>query len=104
MTDPKLYSTQTVYVNYSGAPPQVRSRQDLLSSPRCRSTPAAGFQKVTLAEFQPLAVPVTPAANAAKAPTPRAGKPLKPGDICPVCGAEVRTRWLLNGTYIGCLC
>lgn len=31
-------------------------------------------------------------------------KPLKIGDICPVCKAPVKERALLNKTFVGCLC
>ena len=67
--------------------------------------PATGFQRVTLAEFQPLARAAAAAPPApAKGAKPAAVKALKPGDVCPVCGAEVRERALLQGTYVGCLC
>jgi hypothetical protein len=110
MVDPRLYTTQTVYVNYAGTPAPVCSRQDLLSAPQCRLQPHKGFQKVTLAEFQPVASAAKAPANAApvatkvKSSKPTAAAALKVGDICPVCKAEVRTRALLNGTYVGCLC
>ena len=55
---------------------------------------------MTLAEFLPQKrKPAAPAAGAAPA-----ARPLKVGDICPVCKAEVRVRPLLHGTYVGCLC
>jgi hypothetical protein len=85
----------------------VATRQALVTSPHCRTQPAAGFQRVTLAEFQPVARAVTPTpVPAAKPQTNGAAAPrtLRPGDICPVCGAEFRVRALLQGTYLGCLC
>jgi len=84
----------------------VASRQALVTSPHCRTQPAAGFQRVTLAEFQPVARAAAPAPAAAKGQGngTAAARALKPGDICPVCGAEVRVRALLQGTYLGCLC
>jgi hypothetical protein len=111
MRDPKLYSTQTVYVNYGGPVGPVACRQDLLAAPQSRQQPHPGFQQVTLAEFQPLARarPAAPPAPAGKVPTAAAAvrtpaRQLKPGEICPVCKAEVKERALLNGTYVGCLC
>lgn len=106
MLDPKLYSVQTVYVNYAAPLPNIASRQALLSSPQCRLQPHPGWHKVTLAEFQPLAVTTAPgpAANATAAASATAPRVLKLGDVCPVCGAEVRERQLLNSTFIGCLC
>jgi hypothetical protein len=108
MLDPKQFTTQTVYVNFVAPITPIASRQDLLSSPHCRQQARPGWQKVTLAEFQPLAAPPPPLANPA-VPVPKAagalaGRTLKIGDICPVCGAEVRERSLLQGTFIGCLC
>jgi hypothetical protein len=106
MVDPRQYATQEVYVRYTSPMAPIASRQALLTSPHCRSQPAAGFTRVTLAEFQPVARAVVPApvpvkAQAASATAPRV---LKAGDVCPVCGAEVRERALLQGTYLGCLC
>jgi hypothetical protein len=108
MLDPKQYQTQTVYVNFATPLGPIANRLGLLASPQCHLQPKAGFQRVTLAEFQPIARQ----APAAKAPAPAAGtpapaapkKPLPVGSICPVCKAEVRARPLLNGTYVGCLC
>ena len=94
MLDAKQYALQTVYVNYTAPAGQVANKQLLLTSPQCRMHPQAGWQKVTLAEFLPTAAP-TPAVIA---------RTLKPGDICPVCKAEVRERYLLNSKYVGCLC
>lgn len=132
MLDPSQYQTQTVYVNFSSASGAIRNKNDFLASPVCRLQPHPGFQRVTLAEFLPVSAaprlsaaasphllqpshsaPPLPAASAsltppAPSPRPLAAKPkpvsLKPGDICPVCGAEVRERWLLNVSFIGCLC
>jgi hypothetical protein len=50
-----------------------------------------------------LAVAANPPA-VKKAPSGMPGRSLQVGDICPVCGAEVRERGLLQGTFIGCLC
>jgi hypothetical protein len=105
MLDPRQFTTQEVYVRYTAPMAPVATRQALVTSPHCRSQPAAGFQRVTLAEFLPVARAAAPAAVAR---TPANGTPaaraLRPGDICPVCGAEYRVRALLQGTYLGCLC
>lgn len=105
MRDPKLYRTETLYVNFANFQPQVTGKQVLLSSPQVRTQPQPGWQKVTLAEFLPMTPPAT--GNGAT-PTATRGaavpKVLKPGDTCPTCGAEVRLRPLLNGSFVGCLC
>jgi len=105
MLDPRLYTTQEIYVRFTAPMAVVASRQALLTSPHCRSQPSAGFQRVTLAEFQPIARTAAPPAPAKAPPngTP-APRALKPGDVCPVCGGEFRVRALLQGTYLGCLC
>ena len=100
MLDPRLYATQEAYVRFTAPMAPVASRQALVMSPHCRAQPAARFQRVTLAEFQPAARAAAPA----KAQGSAAPRALKPGDICPVCGAEFRVRALLQGTYLGCLC
>jgi hypothetical protein len=108
MLDPRLYTTQEAYVRFTAPMAAIASRQALVTSPHCRSHPAPGFQRVTLAEFQPAArtpghpPPQTARSQSAAAPT--AAGTLRPGDICPVCGAEYRVRALLQGTYLGCLC
>jgi hypothetical protein len=102
MLDPRLYVTQTIHVNYGAAIGPVACKQDLLSSPQCRLQAHKGFQRVTLAEFQPISSQAKPPAPAS---APRnAAKALKLGDICPVCKGEVKLRPLLHGTYLGCLC
>jgi hypothetical protein len=101
MLDAKQYTIQTAYVRFAGPVTAIQSRQDLLSSPHCKQQPTPGFQRVTLAEFQPLARPTTPAPAPAKT---AAAKQLKVGEVCPKCGAAVKVRSLLNGTFVGCLC
>lgn len=123
MTDPQFYGTEVGYVNFS-SPVLVNSKQDLLSSPAFRRTPHAGFQRVTLAEFQPVArAPMAPPTSAASAsaaltvnsapqsPTalaagvaPAPAAPASVGQRCTVCGAEIRERPLFNGSFVGCLC
>jgi len=99
MRDPKQYALETVYVNYATFQPAVVGKQALLSAPQCRAQPRTGWQKVTLAEFLPVAQAQAPAGGSS-APA----RTLKVGDVCPVCGAEVRLRPLLVGSYVGCLC
>jgi hypothetical protein len=106
MRDPKQYRIETVYANFSTFQTSITSKQSLLASPQCRAQAQPGWQKVTLAEFIPLA---QAAASAALTSSPRAAaaaqpRVLKPGDICPVCKAEVKLRPLLNGSFVGCLC
>lgn len=105
MLDAKQYATQVVHVNCAAPAGPVTGLKAFLASPYCSLQPKPGFQRVTLAEFQP-------AARAAAAPAPApvkvsiaaTVKGLKLGSVCPVCHAEVRHRPLLNGTYVGCLC
>src|SRR5262249_31178583 len=94
MVDPRQYATQEVFVRYTAPMAAIASRQALLTSPHCRTQPAAGFTRVTLAEFQPVARAVAPPPAPVKA-QPATPKALKAGDVCPVCGAEVRERALL---------
>lgn len=98
MRDVKQFSVEEVYVNFAACQTTVTSKQALLTSPHCRAQPRSGWTRVTLAEF----LPVTQARPATKAGA--SPKPLKLGDICPICRAEVRARPLLVGSYIGCLC
>lgn len=100
MADPKLFRTETVYVNFTQFNAAFTSKQQFLSSPQARTQPQAGWQKVTLAEFLPIST-AAPAPAAVVAPRPR---PLKVGDICPKCKAPVAVRPLLNGSFVGCLC
>jgi hypothetical protein len=106
MRDPKQYRVETVYVNFGTYLPAVTAKAQLLASPQVRTQPQPGWQKVTLAEFLPVAGQSSPA-NAAPTATIKmtaTPRPLKPGDICPVCQAEVKVRPLLNGSFVGCLC
>jgi hypothetical protein len=105
MMDTRQYATQEAYVRYTNPMAPVATRQALVTSPHCRSQPAAGFQRVTLAEFLPIARAAAPGppGKGQGGATPGA-RSLRPGDICPVCGAEYRVRALLQGTYLGCMC
>ena len=96
MVTPSRFSLQTIYVDPAQPLPAVGSKQALLNFPGCRATAAAGWQRLTLAEFIPTTVQASNAASAKK--------PLKLGDRCPTCGAEVRVRHLLQKSYVGCLC
>lgn len=108
MRDPKHFTLTTVHVNFSTHQPAITSKQALLASPQCRTQPQPGWQKVTLAEFVPLSqASASQAAAGGPVTVPvktAAPRTLKAGDTCPVCGAQVRERPLLNGSYIGCLC
>jgi hypothetical protein len=103
MIDPKQYALQTVYGNFARVSATVKTKQDLLASPQVRAQAQSGWQKLTLAEFLPVcsASQASAAKPVAKPATPKA---LKVGDICPVCGAVVRERPLLNGSFVGCMC
>jgi hypothetical protein len=107
MLDPKQFAVQSVFVNFAAPLANVATKQALLASPQCRLQPQPGWQKVTLAEFLPLAP--APTASNGPAATPTAARPvprktLKVGEVCPVCGAVVRERQLLKSTFVGCLC
>jgi hypothetical protein len=103
MLDARQYNVSTVYGNFAGASAVPADKADLLSLPQVRAQPVSGWQKLTLAEFIPLANSPKPAVAKPAAP-PVKRVPLKEGDICPVCGHEVRKRQLLSSTFIGCLC
>jgi hypothetical protein len=96
------YAIQTVYVDPSQPLPVVSSKTALVNAPTCRTQAVAGWQRLTLAEFLPAGA--QPAAAATPPSTAVARKPMKIGDRCPTCGADVRVRYLLKGSYIGCLC
>jgi hypothetical protein len=104
MIDPKQFAVQTVYGNFANVSVSVRGKQDLLASPQIRAQAQSGWQKLTLAEFLPLSAAAAPKAPAKAAATKPAAKPLAVGDICPVCGSQVRVRPLLNGSFVGCMC
>jgi len=108
MRDPKQFALSTLYVNFATHQAAITSKQALLASPQCRTQPQTGWQKVTLAEFVPLSqAAASPPGNGPVAVTAKAvaaPRALKLGDVCPVCGAQVRERPLLNGSYIGCMC
>lgn len=123
MLDPALYASEIVHL--SCAPPlgTIKSKQDILRSPQCSLSPRQGLRRVCIVEFLPLTttatnhnkpaiappvpgkVPPPPAVVRPTAPPPRApSRPLRVGDVCPVCGAEVKERPLFSGTFVGCLC
>ncbi len=103
MIDPKQYAAQTVYANFAKVAATVKTKQDLLASPQVRAQAQSGWQKLTLAEFLPLST-AAQAAACKPAARPAASKALKIGDVCPVCGAVVCERPLLNGSFVGCMC
>jgi hypothetical protein len=100
MIDPKQYAVQIVYGNFARVS-AIKSKQELLASPQVRTQAMSGWQKLTLAEFLPVS---TAALAGAGKSGPRPARALKLGDICPVCGAMVCERPLLNSSFVGCLC
>jgi hypothetical protein len=98
MTDPKQYTLETVYLRFIHPFSSITCRQDLLASPHYRAQPSQGFQRATMAIFQPLAPAPQPTAK------PVSAGPPKLGSICPKCKAEVKVRSLLKATFTGCLC
>ena len=105
MLDPKQYAAQEIHVRFTAPMASIASKAALLGSPHCRTQATPGFQRVTVAEFLPARPPATTTAPGAKTTNgTAAARPLKKGDICPKCGAEVCERGLLQGTFVGCLC
>lgn len=116
MTDPALYVTREVYLDMSAPIVPVQSMHDLLQSPLCSTSFRGQGRRVTLAEFQPLAVrasrqrsSVRTAPPPATATTPFATSPAKRpaprvGERCPICGEQIKERPSLTDTFIGCLC
>jgi hypothetical protein len=117
MLDPALYASDVVHLSCSPPLGPVSSKQDVLRSPQCSLSPRQGLRRVCIVEFLPLTTslpaqrsPTPPPVRAqgvlsgraspARAPT----RPLRPGESCPVCGAEVKERPLFSGTFVGCLC
>ncbi len=112
MIDPHEYTVQDGYVDFSSPPGILHTAQDFYASPQFSRQPKRGFQRVTVAEFQPISRlaaaassgpsaaprPALPAAVASLAPQPVLA------DVCPVCQAEICERPLFTGSYIGCLC
>lgn len=130
MTDPALYTVETVYLRMDKPILPVTCKNDILTSPQFSRIQASGYRRATLCEFlplqqhaqppalqiqvpagmqpamTPLAVNGSPVAAAVSTP-PEPKKPSKPlqlGDICPVCHDEVRERVLFTSTYVGCKC
>jgi hypothetical protein len=54
MLVPTLYTSEVVYLDMALPILPVRSKQDLLASPRCRTTPASGHRRACILEFTPL--------------------------------------------------
>jgi hypothetical protein len=116
MVDPALYTSELAYVSMASPIANVRSKQDLLASPQRSAAPRQGFHRVSIVEFQPLVTALAPSTQATlrsqaqAAPGRPAGaragppRPLRVGDICPKCGAEVKERPLFTGSFVGCLC
>ena len=114
MLDPALYASEVVHLSCSPPLGAVRAKPDILRSPQCSLSPRQGLRRVCIVEFLPLTTATgsraPSASRPAPAPTPPAiVKPAAPralrlGDICPICGAEVKERPLFSGTFVGCLC
>jgi hypothetical protein len=129
MLVPALYTSEVVYLDMALPIAPVSSKQDLLASPRCRTTPTSGHRRACILEFMPLAhhahqqpqrrsAPPSgpahqstppPARSAAVSPaqgavSPAQGAVSPASNLCPWCGAEVKERPLFSGTYVGCLC
>jgi hypothetical protein len=121
MLVPSLYTSEVVYLDMAVPIAPVRSKQDLLASPQCRTAPASGHRRACILEFTPLAhqhtaaqqrlfaPPSGPSCQSTPPPRPTvvAAAPAKAppaSGMCPWCGAEVKERPLFSGTYVGCLC
>jgi hypothetical protein len=118
MLDPALYTADVVHLSCSPPLGAVRVKQDILRSPQCSLAPRQGFRRVAIVEFLPLTTAVgagptpppprpAPAPNAVPPPSRRAPaqpRTLRMGELCPICGAEVKERPLFSGTFVGCLC
>ncbi len=110
MTDATAYIVQDCYVDFSTAPGILRSPQDFYASPQCSFRPRRGSQRITVAEFQPVALQAASGSGAVNSPpfvspatagpTPQSSLP----SVCPVCQAEICERPLFTGSYFGCLC
>jgi hypothetical protein len=98
MVDYALYDVEVVHLNMARPIPGVRSKSDIVSSPQCAMQPARGHHRFSLIEFLPLS----------SAPVAEKEEHDVAGEIddgtCPVCGAEIKQRQLLSGTFVGCLC
>ncbi len=126
MLDPALYAAEVVHLSCSPPLGAVRSKPDILRSPQCSLSPRQGLRRACIVEFLPLTTslaapalgtpipPRTPAVATAQPvqstpgrsppPPPPRVRALRSGDVCPVCGAEVKERPLFSGTFVGCLC
>src|SRR5260370_48093 len=95
-----VVSCQDCYAHL-GVPQTVS--QDLHASPHIGAGAESGWLKLTLAGFLPRSAAASGGSGKPVA-KPAAPKVLKLGDVCPVCGAVVRERPLLNGSFVGCMC
>ena len=99
MSDPARYVTQTLHVSMADAAGPWPTLQDFLSSPAVHASAGAKTRTVTLAAYQRTLAPT------AAAPAPEAPRgPPREGELCLICGHEVRWRTLLTSRYLGCLC
>jgi hypothetical protein len=126
MLMPSLYTAEVVYLDMSQPIGPVRSKNDLLSSPRCRTQRIPGFHRASILEFVPLTrMAARSGAGAGKRPSVRpapqpsaamhsnttAAHPnaacapsVAEAEACPFCGAELKERPLFTGSFFGCLC
>jgi hypothetical protein len=94
MIDDALYDVELVHLNMARPIPVVRSKGDIVSSPQCAMQPTHGYQRFSLLEFLPLS----------SAPAAEESEDEVDDATCPLCGAEIKERQLLSGTFVGCLC
>jgi hypothetical protein len=126
MLMPSLYTAEVVYLDMSQPIAPVRSKRDLLNSPRCRTQRTPGFHRASILEFVPLtrtaalrnagggkspAVRRAAHASAAlhsNATAAHANSACAPSaaetEACLFCGAEFKERPLFTGSFFGCLC
>lgn len=130
MLDPALYAADVVHLSCTPPLGPVRTKQDILRLSQCSLAPRQGFRRVCIVEFLPL---TSALAGQSPAPTQPPAAPIQPppiiggvlgnaapssppasrrassraprlGEVCPICGAEVKERPLFSGTFVGCLC
>ena len=102
MRDPLSFAVESLYLDPGQTLTPLALKADLLSAPGVSLQPAAGWKKVTLAEF--VGAPAAPGAGPAASSAPPASASPGIGQRCPKCGAEIRVRTLLHQTFVGCLC
>lgn len=121
MLDPLQYSIDFVHLDLTTPLPPVKNKLDILSAAQCSATPTPRSRRVAVVELlpQPPAVlaphlagsapgvatsAAAPAASMSASSVRPPPRKLRPGDVCPVCGAEYKERPLFTGSFVGCLC